>query len=48
VVFVQGGQFYTKAVIGVGRDGFADSIKMQLVKFAHAIVKANGKPGISG
>jgi hypothetical protein len=48
VVFVQDGQFNTKAVIGLDRDGFADSVKMQLVKFAHTIVKADGKPSIAG
>ncbi|MFT6517868.1 MAG: hypothetical protein ACJATP_001534 [Candidatus Azotimanducaceae bacterium] len=48
MVFVQDGQFNTKAVIGLDRDGFADSVKMQLVKFAHTIVKADGKPSIAG
>jgi hypothetical protein len=45
VAFVQDSQCHTKAVIGVGRDGFADSVNAQLVKVANTVVKTYGKLG---
>jgi hypothetical protein len=48
VAILQDSQFHTKAVIGVGRSGFADSVKMQLVAVANRVVKAYGLQGISG
>jgi hypothetical protein len=44
----QDGQFHTKVVIGVGRAGFADAVKMRLVEVANRVVEGYGLRGISG
>ncbi len=48
LAMLQDGQFHTQVVIGVGRTGFADAVKMSLVEVANRVVKGYGLQGISG